>query len=166
MRFWLICPKLVSLCLTLLSLFGVTLWRFPSFLQHSDQQRRVKGAHPPVEDPRGHLQQHPDSAAAQALPTTLRVLWLWVPQEHELLRAEQHAGLQHHHCGTGTGQIPSYHLSAKVRKRISERSVTRQDVDIRRCRNILITHLFKHRVPTCLFVQNLCKAITELQRCV
>lgn len=45
-----------------------------SLLQYSDQQRRVKGTHPTVEDPSGYLQQHPDGAAAQALPTALRVL--------------------------------------------------------------------------------------------
>lgn len=78
---------------------------FPSLPQHSNQQRRVQGTHPTLEDPSGHLQQHLDSAAAQALPTTLRVLWLWITQEHELLRAEQHTGLQHNHCGTGTGWL-------------------------------------------------------------
>lgn len=72
-------------------------------VQHCDEQRRIQGAHQAAEDSRGYLQQHPDGPAAQTLPATLRVLRLRVTQEHELLRAQQHAGLQHHHIGSGAG---------------------------------------------------------------
>lgn len=75
------------------------------FLQHSDEQRRFQRADPSAEDPGGHLQQHPDGSAAEALPAALRIFRLRVTQKHELLRAEQHAGLQHHHRGAGTGGV-------------------------------------------------------------
>lgn len=73
------------------------------YFQHCDQQRRLQGAHQAAEDSRGHLQQHPDCPAAQTLSASLRVLRLRVTQKHELLCAQQHAGLQHHHRGSGAG---------------------------------------------------------------
>lgn len=83
--------------------FNINLRVVVVVVQHCDEQRRIEGAHQAAEDPCGHLQQHPDGPAAQTLPAALRVLRLRVTQEHELLRAQQHAGLQHHHPGPGAG---------------------------------------------------------------